>query len=78
MSTQVFVKTLAGRSITLDVDPSEYVDSVKRRLQEKEGIRADEQRLIYAGKQLDDKRTMNDYCIKQESTIYMVLRVRGG
>lgn len=75
---QVFVKTLTGKTITLEISPSETIEDVKLRIQDREGVSADQQRLIFAEKQLQSNQLVSEYGIKKDSTLHLVLNLCGG
>ena len=75
---QLFVKTFTGKTITLGFKDEDMIEDIKDQIRRKEGVPPDQQRLIYAGQQLHDGKTMLDYKIQKESTVHMVLKLRGG
>ena len=75
---QIFIKTLTGKTLTIVVRKEDTVENLKQKIQDREGIPSNEQRLIYAGKELHGNRILSDYNISKDATLHLVLRLRGG
>ncbi|XP_042889936.1 polyubiquitin-B-like [Penaeus japonicus] len=74
----VYVKTLTGKTVTIEISPQDTVEVLKAKLEDKEGIPPDQQRIIHDGNQLEDGRTLDSYNIKSEAVLHLILRLRGG
>lgn len=72
---QIFVKTLTGKTIPLEVDPYDTIQDVKCKIHAQEGISPHQQQLVFGGKQLEDDKTLSDYCIQRESALHLIIRV---
>ncbi|KAJ1617108.1 hypothetical protein T492DRAFT_565041, partial [Pavlovales sp. CCMP2436] len=75
---QLQVKTLAGKTLTIEVEPTESIESIKQKIADQEGVEESTQRLIFGGKQLENGKTLQDYDISEDATVHLVLRLRGG
>ena len=75
---QIFIKTISGKTITLEVEPNESILDIKTKVYDKEKISVEEQRLLFGAKILDDEKTLNDYDIRDTCTIHLFIRLIGG
>ncbi len=73
---QIFIKSLNGKTHTVEVESTDTIATLKQKIQDKEGINAGEQRLVFAGKNLEDNKTVADYNIQSEQTLHLILRLR--
>ncbi len=75
---QIFIKTLTGRTVTIEVDAEDTIAQVKQKFYDKAAVPVQEQRLLYGANQLEDEKKVQDYCIQKDSTLHLVLRLPGG